>query len=333
MLFNVSDILAAPVKNDSYDAALKLIDQMIEESRTTNPGANTIQTMNIINQAFVDVTKPDYQIYLATLTSAVSKVKSREPSIANIVNTVLATATNPPAEANWSDTTAPNAVTTLNAAEGADTSTTSVVTLTWSAATTTGKNPVTGYSVYRDGKLIASSVASTSYTDKPLTPSTTYKYYVIAFDAAGNRSVASAEKPVTTPAPPNLTVTIGGQLTSDILGLPAKDIFKPTVPTNLVAAPTALDATNSSIKLTWSAASDYVGVTGYNVYRNGTKIGSATVPSYTDPSVKSGVAYSYTVVAFDAAGNLSDASTALSVTPVSPNLDITIGGQINTSTN
>ncbi|HIJ95353.1 MAG TPA: fibronectin type III domain-containing protein [Desulfuromonadales bacterium] len=328
MLFNVSDILADPASDPSYSATLKLIDQMIVDSGA----ATTIQTMSMINQAFADVTQPAYQIYRTALTAAATKVSLREPAIASIVNAILATAANPPAEPVWSDTTAPHAVTDLKAVAGADTATTSVVTLTWNPATTTGKNPVTGYSVYRDGTLIA-SVATTSYTDKPLVPSTTYNYYVIAFDAAGNRSVASAEITVTTPVSPNLSVTVGGQLTSDVLALEAKDIFKPTAPTNLVAAPVALDATNSSVKLTWSAASDDVGVTGYNVYRNGTKIGSATVPSYTDPSVKSGVAYSYTVVAFDAAGNLSDTSTAISVTPVSPNLDITIDGQINTSSN
>ena len=51
----------------------------------------------------------------------------------------------------------------------------------------------------RDGNLIATIGAATSYTDTTVAPSTTYSYTVEAFDAAGNRSGLSAPAVVTTP--------------------------------------------------------------------------------------------------------------------------------------
>ena len=321
-LFNVADILADPATDPFYAASLKIIDQMIVNSGT----ATTLQTMTLINQAFVDVTSGPYQNYLTSLTSAATAVTTKDPSIAIIVGTIVAEAITPPVEPVWTDTTAPNAVTSLQAVPGSET-TTSSVSLYWSVATTTGINPVAGYDIYRDGKKI-SSVSATRYIDKPLALSTTYKYYVVAFDAAGNRALPSAEITVITPSAPNLNVTIGGQLSSELTSLPFKDINPPTVPASLAASSTAINATTSSVKLTWSASTDNVGVTGYDVYRGLVKIGSTPVASFTDPSATSGVAASYTVIAFDAAGNRSAASAALSVTPVVLNLSINVGGQL-----
>jgi hypothetical protein len=87
------------------------------------------------------------------------------------------------------------------------------------------------------------------------------------------------------------------------------DTTAPTAPTGL----TAKANSPTSVTLTWTAATDNVGVTGYLVRRNGTQVGTPTTPSYTDTTAAS-TTYSYTVVARDAAGNLSPASTAASVT-------------------
>ncbi|MGW0911465.1 glycoside hydrolase family 6 protein [Streptomyces sp. NPDC002784] len=89
--------------------------------------------------------------------------------------------------------------------------------------------------------------------------------------------------------------------------------------TTAPTAPTALRTTAktaSSVSLAWTAATDNVGVTGYDVYRNGTRVGSAPAggTTYTDTGLSAATAYSYTVRALDAAGNVSAASTALSVT-------------------
>src|SRR2546422_10741043 len=68
--------------------------------------------------------------------------------------------------------------------------------------------------------------------------------------------------------------------------------------------------------LSWCAPSDTVGVSGYTVYRGGTRVGTVggTTLSYSDATVAPSTAYSYTVDAFDAAGNHSAPSTAASVT-------------------
>ncbi|MGW2571414.1 fibronectin type III domain-containing protein [Streptomyces sp. NPDC001537] len=86
----------------------------------------------------------------------------------------------------------------------------------------------------------------------------------------------------------------------------------PTVPQNLHA--TSVAAT--SVSLTWSPSTDDVAVTGYTVYRNGTPIATPgpNTTSYTDTTVVGGVTYSYTVDAFDGAGNHSAQSPPVQVT-------------------
>lgn len=325
-LFNVTDILADPSSDPAYSAALKIIDQMIEDSKV-NGATNTLQTMNLINLGLSDVQSQAYQTYRTALTAAATAVIAREPSIAAVVNAILATAANPPAEPDFTDTTAPNAVTNLTAVPAAETATTSSVTLAWTAATTTGTNQVAGYDVYRDGIKIA-SVTATGYVDRPLAPSTTYTYFIVAFDAASNRSAASAEVTATTPAAPNLNVTVDGQLSSGILALPQNDIAAPSAPTGLSASPSALDAQFSSVLLSWSASTDNTAVTGYEVYRDGNKIATVSQPAYTDPSVLSNITYVYFVTALDAAGNRSAASSQLAVTPPPASLGVNVGGQV-----
>ena len=91
---------------------------------------------------------------------------------------------------------------------------------------------------------------------------------------------------------------------------PTGDTTKPSVPGNLTAT-----ASVWQVALNWNASTDNVGVTGYRIYRGGTQIGTVgTTTSYTDTTVAPNTSYSYTVRAEDAAGNLSDPSTAVSVT-------------------
>ncbi|WP_037619692.1 glycoside hydrolase family 6 protein [Streptomyces aureus] len=88
------------------------------------------------------------------------------------------------------------------------------------------------------------------------------------------------------------------------------DTQAPTVPGGLTVGST----TSSSVALSWTASTDNTAVTGYDVYRDGTKVGSATGTSYTDSGLAASTTYSYTVKAKDAAGNVSAASTAVSAT-------------------
>jgi chitodextrinase len=57
-----------------------------------------------------------------------------------------------------------------------------------------------------------------------------------------------------------------------------------------------------------------VRVAGYRVYRNGTLIATTSSTSYTDAYLARWTTYRYTVAAYDAAGNRSAQSAALSVT-------------------
>jgi chitinase len=68
------------------------------------------------------------------------------------------------------------------------------------------------------------------------------------------------------------------------------------------------------VALSWGAATDNVGVTGYRVYRGGFQIGTTGGTTYTDSAPPTGLSVSYTVRAYDAAGNLGAASNAFTVT-------------------
>ncbi len=88
------------------------------------------------------------------------------------------------------------------------------------------------------------------------------------------------------------------------------DSTPPTAPTNLAATVT----TATSATLSWTASTDNVGVTGYDVYRGGTLVGTAAGTTYTDTGLSPSTAYTYTVKAFDAAGNVSQASNSVTAT-------------------
>lgn len=109
--------------------------------------------------------------------------------------------------------------------------------------------------------------------------------------------------------------TLGYSLTSGAYdgstgGSGSSDTQAPTVPSNL-ASPSKTD---TSVSLSWSASTDNVGVTGYDVYRNGSYAGTTTGTTYTDTGLVASTAYTYTVKAKDAAGNASAASSSVNVT-------------------
>ncbi|MEV6164585.1 glycoside hydrolase family 48 protein [Streptomyces sp. NPDC052052] len=88
------------------------------------------------------------------------------------------------------------------------------------------------------------------------------------------------------------------------------DTEAPTAPAGLTVTAT----TSSSVSLSWSAATDDVAVTGYDVYRNGALAGSATALTFTDQGLAAATEYSYAVAARDASGNTSPLSGAVSAT-------------------
>ena len=110
-----------------------------------------------------------------------------------------------------------------------------------------------------------------------------------------------------------LTVSSGGS-----------DTQAPNAPSNLAAsAPSP-----TQVNLSWSASTDNVGVTGYEVYRNGallTTVGAQT--SYSDTTVAAGTSYSYQLKARDAAGNRSGFSNSASVTTPAGSTSLTFAAE------
>ncbi|SHG49448.1 glycoside hydrolase family 18 chitinase [Streptoalloteichus hindustanus] len=87
------------------------------------------------------------------------------------------------------------------------------------------------------------------------------------------------------------------------------DTEAPTAPGNLRGA----GATGTSVDLAWDAATDNVKVTGYDVYQGGTRVGGTALTSHTVTGLSPKTAYTFTVRARDAAGNVSPDSKPVTV--------------------
>ncbi|MET7973418.1 glycoside hydrolase family 18 chitinase [Streptomyces mirabilis] len=84
-------------------------------------------------------------------------------------------------------------------------------------------------------------------------------------------------------------------------------------PPSAPGAPTASAITDTSVKLSWSAATDDKGIKNYDVLRGGTKVATVTTTSYTDTGLTAGTDYSYTVQARDTADQTGPVSGAVAV--------------------
>ncbi|KUJ64714.1 chitinase [Streptomyces albus subsp. albus] len=84
-------------------------------------------------------------------------------------------------------------------------------------------------------------------------------------------------------------------------------------PPSAPGTPTASDITDTSVKLSWTAATDDKGVKNYDVLRNGSKVATVTTTSYTDTGLHAGTDYGYTVQARDTADQTGPASAARAV--------------------
>lgn len=170
--------------------------------------------------------------------------------------------------------------------------TSSTISLAWNAST--DNVGVTGYDVYQGSSVVGSVSGSTlAFIHTGLTADTTYSYTVKAKDAADNVSAASSVLNVKTSAS-------GG----------AADTQAPTMPTNLAVT----GVTTSSVSLSWTASTDNVGVTGYNVYQGTTQVMTVTGTTATVTGLAAGTAYTFKVAAKDAAGNVSPQSTSVTGT-------------------
>ncbi|MER5709473.1 glycoside hydrolase family 18 chitinase [Streptomyces sp. NPDC002122] len=70
-------------------------------------------------------------------------------------------------------------------------------------------------------------------------------------------------------------------------------------PPSAPGTPVASNITDTSAKLTWTAATDDKGIKNYDVLRDGTKVATVTGLTHTDQGLTAGTDYSYTIVARD----------------------------------
>ncbi|HSX42840.1 MAG TPA: Ig-like domain-containing protein [Candidatus Saccharimonadales bacterium] len=171
------------------------------------------------------------------------------------------------------------------------------IDLKWKAST--DNTGVTGYTIMRDGVPIAKTGAVTSYTDNALSANTGYSYQLQAFDAAGNVSALSSKVSATTQK--------------------VADSTPPSAPTALQATP----ASTTQINLSWTAATDNIGVVSYTVYRaSGSAaaeaVGTSTTNTYGDSNLSPSTSYTYYVVAKDASNNASQPSASITAETLTP---------------
>ncbi|MFJ8039188.1 glycosyl hydrolase family 18 protein [Kitasatospora sp. NPDC096147] len=163
------------------------------------------------------------------------------------------------------------------------------LTLTWAAAT--DDKGVKNYDVLRGGVKVA-TVTGTSYTDTGLTKGTAYAYTVIARDTADQTGPASGAVSVT---------TTGGTNPTDL-------------PPSAPGTPVTGAVNDTSVALSWAAATDDKGVKNYDVLRGGVKVATVTGTSYTDTGLTKGTTYTYTVIARDTADQTGPASGSVTAT-------------------
>ncbi|MFD9750156.1 MULTISPECIES: glycosyl hydrolase family 18 protein [Streptomyces] len=84
-------------------------------------------------------------------------------------------------------------------------------------------------------------------------------------------------------------------------------------PPSKPGTPTASNVTDTSAKISWTAATDDKGVKNYDVLRDGAKVATVTTTTYTDSGLTKGTDYSYTVQARDTADQTGPVSASVAV--------------------
>jgi len=181
------------------------------------------------------------------------------------------------------DITMPTAPTNLSAT----TISTSQINLAWTAST--DNIGVAGYKIFRNGNQIATSTIA-SFNNTGLTASTTYTYIVQAFDFNSNVSA-------------NSNSVIATTLSS------SGDTIAPSAPRKLKAH----NISYTHVNLKWKAPENKKGIKGYAIFRDGVKIATVKRNHYNDIRLNPATTYSYTVKAYDKAGNMSADSNTISV--------------------
>jgi chitodextrinase len=163
------------------------------------------------------------------------------------------------------------------------------VGVAWNPATD-DSGTVSGYKLYQEGVQVGDVRSGTTFDYTGLTCEKSYTFTVRAYDPSGNLGTAASLDASTATCRP-------------------VDETPPSAPTNVHAT----GSTRTSVTIAWDAATDEVGVTGYDVWVNGSQIANlGDVRTYT-ASLGCGTTYSMQVQARDAAGNNSALSDPISV--------------------
>lgn len=176
------------------------------------------------------------------------------------------------------------------------------IDLSWTAPGTTNGG-ITGYSIYRNGSLLTNtSGTGTTFSNTGLTPGTTYSYYVVARNSASDAVSGTSDA----------SNTVSNVVVPGV----------PGAPTGLTATPGTNSTDTGKIYLSWTAPTfQNPSITGYDIYRNGTKITpvlNGTATSFVDTGLTPGSLYSYRVQARNAFADSSglrspDSNTVSSV--------------------
>jgi chitodextrinase len=102
---------------------------------------------------------------------------------------------------------------------------------------------------------------------------------------------------------------IPGSVLSPYTGVPS-DTQAPSTPSGFVSS----SVTSNSVNLNWNASTDNVGVTGYEVFRDGSLLATVTATNTSATGLTASTSYTFKVRAKDAAGNSSAFTNDISVT-------------------
>ncbi len=164
----------------------------------------------------------------------------------------------------------------------------SQLTLNWTAPSSTATSQIIQRST--DGvnftTIAVVPALLNTYTDTGLTSGTTYTYRVITSNATGNGAASNTAAS----APP---------------------VYQAPVP---VSGITETSAGPYSISMQWNVPYYPYGIANYNIYRNGTLVGTSTTTSFTDTGLTADTAYTYTITTTDTTGAVSSPSAATSLT-------------------
>ena len=219
---------------------------------------------------------------LTTTDSSGLYLGSSESANVPVLEVTTSSSGTPPPPSPSADTQPPSAPTGLSLSGASANS----LSLAWSAAS--DNVAVAGYELYLNGSKVGTTSA-TSYGFSGLACGTSYTLAVAAYDAAGNRSPQASVLASTSPC---------------------ADTLAPTTPGPLLQT----GAGESSISLSWAPALDNVGVAGYGVYLDGSRVGTTAFTSYTLGNLACGRSYTLAVDAYDAAGNRSAQAAVVAAT-------------------